>query len=149
MIGAVVQNLHGMLQEFPKWHRLESPMLPLLGSSWGGIIRSQWIAAVENQPRVIHRRPTSVWDFLGESIFAWIGLCVALLILAGVVYRLRSWWREDAGRAADSNELLTQFRELRREGDLTEEEFRSIRSRLAANVPTDSPPPKEGERQSE
>jgi hypothetical protein len=140
-----VQNLQFLLQDFPFLHRLEQPVEHLLASAWSGIIRVQRIAPAENQPRVIRRRPTDVWDFVGESFFAWIGLCVALLILAGVVYRLRSWWREDAGRAVDSNELLTQFRELHREGDLTEEEFRSIKSRLAAPAPPESPSVQEGD----
>jgi hypothetical protein len=144
-----VQNLQAMLQDFPFWHRLEQPVQHLLASAWAGIIRVQGNAPAGNRPRVIRRRPTEVWDFLGESFFAWIGLCVALLILAGVVYRLRSWWREDAGRAVDSNELLTQFRELHREGDLTEAEFRSIKSRLAAPKPPESPPVKEGDGSSE
>jgi hypothetical protein len=124
-------------------------MQHLLANAWAGIIRVQRNAPGGNQPRILRRRPTSVWDFLGESVFAWIGLCLALLILAGVVYWLRSWWREDAGRAVDSNDLLTQFRELHREGDLTEEEFRSIKSRLTAPAPPQQPPTPQGEEPAE
>jgi hypothetical protein len=39
----------------------------------------------------------SVGDFVSQSLWAGIGLVVALLVLAWVVYRLRAWYGEDAG----------------------------------------------------
>lgn len=144
-----MHNLQWGLQEFPGVDRLERPVAALLASPLQGIIQATWMFPAENQPRVLRRRATDVWDFLGASVFAWIGLCVALLFLAGVVYWLRSWWREDSGREADSNELLTQFRELHREGDLTDEEFRSIKSRLATEVSPPSSPSNEGDDKSD
>ncbi len=55
--------------------------------------------------------------------------------LAGVsiwlVFYLRARFREDTGRTDNELEMLTQFRELRQQGELTEEEYRLIKSRLA------------------
>ena len=43
--------------------------------------------------------------------------------------------RENEDRHVDTSELLLQFSEMRREGDLTDDEFRSIKKRLVD--PTD------------
>ncbi len=57
------------------------------------------------------------------SVFA---VCLGLWSL----FQLRAWFREDAGHADDNLKLLTQFRDLHREGGLSEDEYRLIKSRL-------------------
>ena len=56
---------------------------------------------------------------------------VLVAVSIWLVFQLRARYREDAGRADDEFEMLTQFRELHQRGELTEEEYRLIRSRLA------------------
>jgi hypothetical protein len=60
-----------------------------------------------------------------------VGVVIAAGVSIWVVMRLRAWFREDAGRADDKLEMLTQFRDLHQQGELTEDEYRLIKSRLA------------------
>ena len=74
-----------------------------------------------------------LWRLLDGSAAEWIGFAgaiVVVVVLICVIFRVRSWFREDEGPAAWSHEMLLQFRDLHREGDLTDTEFRSIKSRL-------------------
>ncbi len=57
-----------------------------------------------------------------------IGLVVASLLLAVGIQLLRSWYRDRDGPADLSDEILDQMRDLHLEGDLSKEEFRSIKS---------------------
>lgn len=60
-----------------------------------------------------------------------VGVVLAALSgLVGIAYALRSWYQDDADPAADRHEMLLQFRELNRQGHLSEDEFRSIKCRL-------------------
>lgn len=79
-------------------------------------------------------RQTQLWEFLNASLLQWIGLFVAIVVLAGVIVRIRTWIREDADAAADHYELLTGISDLHREGDLSEEEYRSIKGRLVSRL---------------
>jgi len=67
---------------------------------------------------------------LSESMWTWIGLAFALLVLAWAVQRIRAWYREDDDPAGNAREMLSEIREMYVEGDLSEEEFRSIKGRL-------------------
>lgn len=80
----------------------------------------------------------TVWDLLDQSWWAGIGLVIAVLGLAWAAHRLRAWYGEDTGPADGSQELLEHLRQLRGEGGLSEEEFRSIKRRLLAQ--TERPP---------
>ena len=48
------------------------------------------------------------------------------------IFQLRAWFREDSGRADDNLKMLTQFRELHRQGGISEDEYRLIKGRLVA-----------------
>lgn len=66
--------------------------------------------------------------------FEW-GLTVVVLSLAfWLIGWLRSHFREDSDDADGTLEMLTQFRDLHQEGGLSDDEFRSIRSRLTRRV---------------
>ena len=69
-------------------------------------------------------------EFLQDSIWGWAGLLFAFVLLAWVVVRLRDWFREDSGPADDRRRMLSEIRELYHEGDLSEQEYRSIKGRL-------------------
>ena len=64
----------------------------------------------------------------------------ALLLLAviAVAVKMRSWYREDSGPAADREDLLLQFRDLQRRGHISEAEFRSIKGQLVHQPGTSS-----------
>lgn len=68
---------------------------------------------------------------LSQSIVWWIGLILALLILAWVVHRVHAWYRGGADPADNGDEIIQQMQESNRRGDLTDEEFRSIKSQLS------------------
>lgn len=69
-------------------------------------------------------------ELLGMTTIWWIGLGVAIIVLAVFLHRLRSWYRGDADPADDPDQILEQMKELRRQGNLSEEEFRSIKSQF-------------------
>jgi hypothetical protein len=63
------------------------------------------------------------------------GITVVVIASAiWIIQRLRSQFREDSDDADRTLEMLSQFRELHQEGGLTDDEFRSIRSRLSRRV---------------
>jgi hypothetical protein len=68
--------------------------------------------------------------FFEASIFTWVMLIACVGGLAWLVLRIRSWFREDEDPKAHAEEMLLQFGDLRREGHLSEEEYRSIKGQL-------------------
>jgi len=66
--------------------------------------------------------------------FEWVISVVALSVAAWSIGWLRSHFREDSDDADGTLEMLTQFRDLHQEGGLSDDEFRSIRSRLSRRV---------------
>jgi len=73
------------------------------------------------------------WRLLTEGASHYAATILSIGVLVGIGLWLRSWYREDAGTAEDAHDLLIQFKELKRQGDLTEDEYRSIRSRLTGD----------------
>ena len=63
-----------------------------------------------------------------QIVFAVAALVVVLAVLAYVVGRLREVYLE---KGATANELLTDFRELHSQGELSDDEFRTIKGMLA------------------
>jgi hypothetical protein len=61
----------------------------------------------------------------------WIGLIVAIVVLAVVVKKIRALFWGDEDPAGDVQLLVEGAEEMRRTGALTEAEFRSIQSRAA------------------
>lgn len=53
-----------------------------------------------------------------------------VLFLVWASLKLRSWYQDDSDPAADLSELLIQFKDLHRQGQISEEEFRSIKGHL-------------------
>ena len=75
----------------------------------------------------------------------WIGLSILLVIGGAILWWVRGTWREDRaywGDDADGDairrEMLAQFRDSEREGVLTAEEYRLIKSRLASQPVAES-----------
>jgi hypothetical protein len=70
---------------------------------------------------------------------------VVLVLLIWAILRILSKMNEDVDPAEADREMLQALRDLRREGDLSEDEFRSIRGKLATRLNTLQP----GEKSSE
>lgn len=80
-------------------------------------------------------------DFLNESWVEWLGLAVAIGFLIWVSLRIRSYFLEDTDTEDECDFLLSQARELRQQGDLSEEEFRKLKNRIVAKSNSPQPPP--------
>ena len=83
----------------------------------------------------MQKQDVKAWDQLQEvlqsSTVSWIGLIVAIIILALFVYWIRALFWGDEDPAGDVQQLVQGAEEMRRTGALTEAEFRSIQSRAA------------------
>ena len=87
---------------------------------------------------------TEVLKQLLPGVEAWIFLLVILGLVCVLIFWVRAHWREDADGDASVDKMLIEFQESKREGVLTEEEYRLIKSRLAPRLkPTTVPERKE------
>ena len=75
-----------------------------------------------------------LWKFLNQVGPALIGLVVALLVLVWLVYRIRTWFGDGEDHTDGDQELLDHLSELHRRGDVSGEEFRSIKGRLTERM---------------
>lgn len=69
-------------------------------------------------------------DRLLETAILTVGVIVAILVGIWLVASIRSRYRGHEDPAAQSQQMLTHMRDLYRQGDLSEEEYRSIKGRL-------------------
>lgn len=66
------------------------------------------------------------------QLFLWLGVLAGLLVLAVlVVQRFRG---SAVSKGSTESELLTKFQEMRHEGDISETEYRTIKSVLGAGL---------------
>jgi len=68
-------------------------------------------------------------ELLNQSTAVWIGLGVAFIALAVLVQRIRAWYQGGDDPADMNDEIMRQMKEMNRRGDLSDEEFRSIKGR--------------------
>ncbi|MFN5896199.1 MAG: hypothetical protein ACK48Y_01650, partial [Planctomyces sp.] len=67
-----------------------------------------------------------------QTLWSWLPLLIAavvLVLLIWAILRILSKMNEDVDPAEADREMLQALRDLRREGDLSEDEFRSIRGK--------------------
>ncbi|HVJ82386.1 MAG TPA: hypothetical protein VNC50_15055, partial [Planctomycetia bacterium] len=62
------------------------------------------------------------------------GLGAGILALALAVWFMKRWYGKESDGVADPNEMLAEFREAEAEGDLSEDEFRRIKLKLADEI---------------
>lgn len=72
------------------------------------------------------RRPEVIWGT--------IGLAVALLVGAAVIWLVDKWRKRHATGTIDPHRELTDFRTLYEQGEITEEEYNRLRNRVAERV---------------
>lgn len=70
---------------------------------------------------------------------AWTFLSFGVVMIIGVwaVVRIRARFKEDEGFATSDHRLLSEIGNLQREGDLSDDEYRSIKSRLVTRLEDD------------
>lgn len=74
-----------------------------------------------------------LWRFLDGDFSEWLPVLVGVLgaiVLIWVVIRVRTWWQGDEDPEAADEQMLFQLDDLHREGDLTHDEYRSIKSQI-------------------
>ncbi|MGQ0634920.1 MAG: hypothetical protein ACT4QC_09940 [Planctomycetaceae bacterium] len=82
-----------------------------------------------------------VSDLFRQTLVPLLSVVGAIGLLIVAIYYLRSWWRDNAGPAASEHELLAHYRELNRQGELSDDEYRIIKGRIASRLgPTARPP---------
>jgi hypothetical protein len=89
---------------------------------------------------VIDARRTNDWmDLLQLPDFTWwqfLFAAACLVVLIWSIVRFVSRVHEDVDPAESDQEMLKAISELRRQGDLTEEEYRSIKGQILARMST-------------
>ena len=100
--------------------------LPVMGYVVGGALSTGLVA-----------RTQSRW---GRQVSFQLGLAVALVFLGWVLVWLRSKLYDNSDTSVSGGSLLDEYREMVRQGELSEEEFRLIKSRLGGRVPQGTPP---------
>jgi uncharacterized membrane protein len=76
-------------------------------------------------------------DFVSEPLLRaalWFAVILGLLALA--ITGLRRWRGGSAKDQEDASELLTKFREVHARGGLSDDEYRTIKTKLAAQIDT-------------
>ncbi len=83
----------------------------------------------------MNRKARDLFDRLFDAtVYDWLGLIAFVVIAAWLFYRIRARSRDRDDPAAAEQQMLTQLEDLRREGDLTEEEFRLIKGQLVKRI---------------
>lgn len=77
-----------------------------------------------------------------SSALLFVGLVLVVGIGLWIVTRLRSRLADDEGSATGDHRLLSQIADLKEQGDLTEEEYRSIKGRLVERIDDSMSAPK-------
>lgn len=81
--------------------------------------------------------PTQAWLSL---VWLALSLVAVLLVLGGALYAVRNWLRESTEDDGCNLLLLSEYREMVQQGQLTEEEFRKIKGRMASAFGKPPPP---------
>ena len=79
-------------------------------------------------------------DVLTQALIPLVTTVTAVGVLTVAIYLIRSWLRDNDGPAASTHELLAEYREMNRRGELSDEEFRIIKGRMASRIRGDSDP---------
>lgn len=81
--------------------------------------------------------PDRVSAIIRDSAVSCCLTVACLIVLIWAALKFRSWYQGGSDPAADRAELLLDFKDLQRRGELTDQEFRSIQGQLVDD-PADS-----------
>ena len=84
-------------------------------------------------------RKTDWWKLLQLPDISWVPLLIGaacVVVVVWAIVRLVSRVNEDVDPAEADREMLQALNDLRREGDLTEDEFRSIKGQITVRLQT-------------
>jgi hypothetical protein len=76
----------------------------------------------------------TIQRILGDTIYQFVGLGILITVSIALTLRIRQRFHGNDDPAEVDHQMLLQIKELRREGDLTDEEFRSIKGRLVERI---------------
>jgi uncharacterized membrane protein len=72
------------------------------------------------------------WSLKPEELILWVTVLAVLIAVA--YYLLRKIRAKTVQQEPEASELLSKFRELHSEGELSDEEFRTIKTTLSAKL---------------
>ena len=81
---------------------------------------------------------TNLITFFKESYLQWIALIFAISLLIWGAMRIRAYFLEESDTTDDNHKLLKQLREMKTEGEIADEEYRKLKSRINLEHNTDS-----------
>jgi hypothetical protein len=96
---------------------------------------------------VARQKDSLLWKLLDASPKEWgwfFGGLVGLTVVLWAFSKFISWMRDDEDATATEQLMLTEIGDLHRGGDLTEEEYRSIKGRLLERLDSSNDFPKAG-----
>ncbi len=74
-------------------------------------------------------------DFVTDPLMKSALLIAAVFLLVAVgIYGVRTWRDRDGDDQLSASDLLTKFREMYAKGNLSEKEFRTIKTKLAPRI---------------
>lgn len=71
---------------------------------------------------------------LEDTLWHWTGLVVGVIVMIVAVVMIRGWLRDDDDPAHEDQQMLRQIAELQRRGELSGEEYRSIKGRIIGRM---------------
>lgn len=69
-------------------------------------------------------------ELVQSNIWIWIGAILAFLAGGFAINWIRGWFRDGAGHKDSNEQVLLEMQELHRRGEISDEEYRSIRSQF-------------------
>lgn len=69
-------------------------------------------------------------EFVNSNLGWWIAAVVACFIASLLILKVRNWYHGGAGHADSETEILTRMREMHREGQISDDEYRSIKGQF-------------------
>ncbi len=67
-------------------------------------------------------------ELVNSNLWIWIGAVVAFLVGGVLIFWIRDWYRDGAGLNDSDDKIFLEMQELHRQGQISDEEFRSIKS---------------------
>jgi uncharacterized membrane protein len=98
---------------------------------------AEWLAGFAARTAASRRRSGSWFDMLNWSAGSWLLFLIALItliVLVWMIVRLVARVNEDTDPATEDREMLLAMLDLHRQGDLSTEEFRSIKGQLVGRM---------------